>query len=46
MVVGFRNYFALATPYGAELIVAINGSQLVNYCMPFLLNMQVRTLDC
>ena len=42
----FRNnyYYVLATPYGAELIIAINGSQLVKL-LPFLLNMQVRTLD-
>ena len=45
MVVGLRNYFALATPYGAELIVAINSSQLVKL-LPFLLNIQVRTLGC
>ena len=42
------NYFALATPYGAELIIAINltinGSQLIKL-LPFLLNIQVRTLD-
>ena len=40
----FRNYYVLATPYGAELIITINGSQLVKL-QPFLLNMQVRTLD-
>ena len=44
MVPDFRNYYALAIPYGAELIIAINGSQLVKL-LPFLLNMQVRTLD-
>ena len=42
MVVAFRNYFSLATPYGAEFIIAINSSQLVKL-LPFLLNMQVRT---
>ena len=41
MVLDFRNYYALATPYGAELV---NGSQLVKLLL-FLLNMQVRTLD-
>ena len=49
MVVGFHNNFALVTPYGAELIIAINGSQLRTYVvklLPFLLNIQVRTLDC
>ena len=44
-VVGFRDYFALATPYVAELIIAINSSQLVEL-LPFLLNMQGKTLDC
>ena len=44
-VVGFNNYFALATPYGTELIIAINSSQLVKL-LPFLLNMRVKTLDC
>ena len=39
-VVGFHNmYFVLATPYGTEIIIAINSSQLLS----FLLNMQVRT---
>ena len=41
MVHDFRNYYVLATLYGVELIITINSSQLV----PFLLNMQVRTLD-
>ena len=36
LVVSFRNYFVLATPYGAELILAINSSQLVKI-FPFLL---------
>ena len=44
MVPDFRNYYALATPYDAQLIIAINGSQLVKL-LSFLLNMQVRTLD-
>ena len=44
MVPDLRNYYVLATPYGAELIIAINNSQLVEL-LPFLLNMQVRTLD-
>ena len=44
--VSFRNYFALATPYNVELIIiAMNSSQLVKL-LPFLLNIQVRTLDC
>ena len=30
---------------GTELIIAINNSQLVKL-LPFLLNMQARTLDC
>ena len=44
MVLNFRNYYAFATPYDAELIIAINHSQLVKL-LPFLLNIQVRTLD-
>ena len=45
MVADFRNYFAIATSHGAELIITINDSQLVKL-LPFLLNMQVGTLDC
>ena len=44
MVPDFRNHYVLATPFGAELIIAISGSQLVKL-LSFLLDMQVRTLD-
>ena len=40
-VVSFHNYFVLATPYGAELSITINSSQLVE-SLPFLLNIQVK----
>ena len=35
-VVGFHNYFAFTTPYGTELIIIVNSSQLVKL-LPFLL---------
>ena len=44
-VVGLRNYFALATPYGTELIITINSSQLVKLLVKSHIKITVLTLD-